>query len=164
MDDEPGLGVSRGGTAMILGLNAENAKPGNAVKAALLSTMFNLKLGSEDMDQQGYPRTELVLTVRLTKTPELAQLLADVFNATVSLPESAEEGTAWGAALMAKFRAQAISGQTGDWSSFLAAHKGTGDQKFQPIADNVANYAKVYNRYKDLMSVHSHVAGVVGSN
>ena len=38
MDDEPGLGVSRGGSAMIVGLNSENATPGNAVKAALLST------------------------------------------------------------------------------------------------------------------------------
>ena len=164
MDDEPGLGVSRGGTAMIVGLNAENAKPGNVVKAALLSTMFNLKLGSEDMDQQGFPRTELVLTGGLTKTPELAQLLADVFDATVSLPESAEEGTAWGAALMAKFRAQSIVGETGDWSRFLSSHKGTGDQKFQPISDNVASLAKVYDRYKRLMSVHSHVDGAVGSN
>ena len=38
MDDEPGLDVSRGGTAMIVGLSAENAKPGNVLKAALLST------------------------------------------------------------------------------------------------------------------------------
>ena len=53
MDDEPGLEVSKGGTAMIVGLNPENATPGNAVKAALLATMFNLRLGSEVLDQTG---------------------------------------------------------------------------------------------------------------
>ena len=62
MDDEPGLCVSQGGTALVVGLTAENAKPGNVVKAALLSTMFNLRLGSEILDDQGFPRTQLVLT------------------------------------------------------------------------------------------------------
>ncbi len=95
MDDEPGLNVVRGGTALLVGLNSENATPGNVCKAALLSTMFNLRLGSRVLDDQGFPRTELVLTGGLTKTPELAQMLADVFETPVTLLESAEEGTAW---------------------------------------------------------------------
>lgn len=154
MDDEPGLGVSRGGTAMIVGLNADNAKPGNVVKAALLSTMFNLKLGSEELDAQGFPRSELVLTGGLTKTPELAQLLADVFNARVTLPASAEEGCAWGAALMAKFRDLSIQGKSTDWDNFLAEHKTNSPRTFEPIAANVQQYESVYNRYKQLMSAH----------
>ena len=89
---------------MLAGLTSENSTPGNVVKAALLSTMFNLKLGSEVLDRQGYPRTELVLSGGLTKTPELSQILADVFETPVTLLESAEEGTAWGAALLAKYR------------------------------------------------------------
>lgn len=157
MDDEPGLGVSRGGTAMIVGLNADNATPGNVVKAALLSTMFNLKLGSEDLDAQGYPRTELVLTGGLTKTPELAQVLADVFNAAVTLPESAEEGTAWGAALMAKFRSiQSGKPSANEWSTFLASHRSE-DRKVQPIASNVETYRRVYRRYKQLMGIQSQL-------
>ena len=95
MDDEPGLGVSQGGSAMLVGLNADNATPGNAVKAALLSTMFNLRLGSNVLDQQNFHRKELILTGGLTKTPELGQVLADVFDTPVTLLESAEEGTAW---------------------------------------------------------------------
>ena len=158
MDDEPGLGVSRGGTAMIVGFNAENAKPGNVVKSALLSTIFNLRLGSEDLDAQDYPRTQLVLTGGLTKTPELAQLLADVFNATVSLPESAEEGTAWGAALMAKYRDQTISGGAPTWEAFLGDLSAkAGGKKYEPIPDNVARYNSVFDRYKKLVSAHGQL-------
>ncbi len=161
MDDEPGLGVSRGGTAMVIGLNADNARPGNFVKAALLSTMFNLRLGTQDLDSQGYPRTELVLTGGLTKTPELAQLLADVFNAPVSMPASAEEGTAWGAALMAKFRANQLQQQAGDWAAFLKSQS-TGEQKrFEPVADNVARYDAVFDKYRKLVGTQSRLDEVL---
>ena len=59
MDDEPGLGVSGGGQAMLHGLNSQNATAANAVKAAMLATMFNLKLGVEILDKQGFPRSEM---------------------------------------------------------------------------------------------------------
>ena len=102
IDDEPGLGVSRGGQASLLGIDAENATPANMIKAAMLATMFNLKLGSQTLDRQGFPRKELVLSGGLTKTPELGQVLADVFETPVKLLAGADEGCAWGAALMAK--------------------------------------------------------------
>ena len=157
MDDEPGLGVSRGGTAMIVGLNGSNAKPGNVVKAALLSTMFNLKLGSEDLDAQGHPRTELVLSGGLTKTPELAQVLADVFNTPVVLLNSAEEGTAWGAALMAKHRTETMAGSTKTWAEFLQQQASPGQQRFAPDPDNVAIYEQAYQRYKRLIGMNEAV-------
>ena len=53
MDDEPGLGVSAGGTACVIGLNATSATPGNVAKAMLLATIFNLRIGSEELDRQG---------------------------------------------------------------------------------------------------------------
>lgn len=155
MDDEPGLGVRRGGTAMLVGLNAENATPGNAAKAALLATMFNLRLGSEVLDQQSFPRKELVLSGGLTKTPELAQLLADVFNTPVSLLESAAEGTAWGAALMAKFRqlSSIDENTTPEWADFLESQAGS-KLKYSPNSENVAVYEAAYQRYKRLLTVH----------
>jgi sugar (pentulose or hexulose) kinase len=96
MDDEPGLNVSQGGTTMICGWNSYNATAGNVVKAALLSTIFNLKLGSKVLQEQGYPQTEIVLSGGLTKTPECGQIVADVFDMHVTLLDSAEEGCAWG--------------------------------------------------------------------
>lgn len=157
MDDEPGLGVSLGGSAMIVGFNSENAKPGNAAKAALLSTMFNLKLGSAVLDSQGYPRTELVLSGGLTKTPELAQVLADVFATKVTLLASAEEGCAWGAALMAKFRHQKIDGQTTLWAEFLSEYKAENQTQFEPDPEKVELYEAVYQRYKKLVAAHQQI-------
>lgn len=153
MDDEPGLQVSRGGTGLVLGLNATNAKVGNVAKAALLSTMFNLRLGSEVLDAQGYPRTELILSGGLTRTPKLAQLLADVFDAPVTLLDSAEEGTAWGAALMAKYRHLVAGGASDSWEQFLANQASGQPTRFPPQANAVAELASVYQRYKRLMQV-----------
>ncbi len=151
MDDEPGINVQRGGTAMMIGLNSENATPGNVVKAALLATMFNLRLGCEILDGQGFPRTELVLSGGLTKTPELAQLLADVFGNPVTLLESAEEGTAWGAALMAKYRSQQLEGSDNSWTEFLKEHAVESPTQYLPQAAAVTAYENVYQKYKKLV-------------
>ncbi len=161
MDDEPGLNVSHGGTAMILGLNADNATAGNVVKAALLATMFNLRLGSEVLDAQGFPRTKLVLTGGLTKTPALSQILADVFRTPVTLPASAEEGTAWGAALMAKFRHQVLQGTESDWAAFLKKHADPQEQVYSPAEAAAENYNGVYNKYKRLMEVQDALDAAV---
>ncbi len=159
VDDEPGLEVNRGGTAMLVGLNAKNAIPGNAVKAALLSTMFNLLIGSQILDEQGYPRTELVLTGGLSKTPELAQVLADVFETPVTLLDSADEGTAWGAALLAKYRFQKISGSTESWSEFLAHDKSASNRtSYQPNTANSQVYAAMFAKYRKLLAAHTALA------
>ena len=96
MDDEPGLGVSRGGTACVIGLNDSNATPGNVAKAMLLATIFNLKIGSDDIDSQGFSRTEIVLSGGVTKTSGVGQIRADAFNRPVSILDGAAEGTALG--------------------------------------------------------------------
>jgi sugar (pentulose or hexulose) kinase len=145
--------VQRGGTALVIGLTPDNATPGNVVKAALLSTMFNLKLGSEVLDRQGFPREQLVLTGGLTKSPELGQILADVFDTPVTLLESAEEGTAWGAALMAKFRQEKIAGSPLSWTDFLERQPAGASRNFQPDASATRKYDQVYRRYKQLVGL-----------
>lgn len=152
MDDEPGLGVGSGGNSMLVGLNGDNATPGNAVKAALLSTIFNMKIGSKHLDDQGFPRTEIVLTGGLTKTPELGQVLSDVFNTPVTLPESAEEGTAWGAALMAGYRYAIIEGETREWVEFISDFASTKKRRFEPNQCAVIEYEEVFERYQMLLA------------
>lgn len=162
MDDEPGLGVSRGGTAMLIGLNEVSAKPGDAVKAMLLATIFNLRLGSEDLDQQGYPRTDILLSGGLVKTPELGQLVADAFATPVTILDGAEEGTAWGAALMAKFRDEAIQDPECEWAAFLASQRSNSLQRFEVRPESAKTLAKVYVRYKHLLDAHSELESAVG--
>ena len=98
-----------------------------------------------------FPRTELVLSGGLTKTPELAQLLADVFANPVKLLESSEEGTSWGAALMAKYRSQVLQGADLPWSEFLGAHATESSKRYQPLASSVTSYEEVYQKYKKLL-------------
>ena len=160
MDDEPGLGVSQGGTAMLIGLNDITATPGNAVKAILLATIFNLKLGSEALDQQGYPRTEIILSGGLVKTPQLGQVVADAFNPPVTILEGGEEGTAWGAALMAKFRGESLSGKATDWVGFLASQQATTPLRFTPQEASVAVLAGVFQRYRQLVSLQRQLESV----
>jgi sugar (pentulose or hexulose) kinase len=175
MDDEPGLGVDRGGTALLVGLNGDNATPGNVAKAALLATCFNLRMGSDVLDAQGYPRSEIILSGGLTKTPQLGQVVADVFHTPVVILASGEEGTAWGAALMAKYRTECLAGngagagagnggasRGGDWSSFLLRHAATGATRFEPNATAAAAYDTVYRRYRGLMDVQGQLDKAVG--
>jgi sugar (pentulose or hexulose) kinase len=160
MDDEPGLGVSQGGTAMVLGLNEKTATPGNAVKAMLLATIFNLRLGSNRLDEQGYPRTEIILSGGLVKTPELGQLVANAFNTPVIIFEGGDEGTAWGAALMAKFRHESIAGRTTDWKKFLEAQQTGSPTRFSPHAKAVQTLNSVFNRYEKLVRMHGQLEAV----
>jgi sugar (pentulose or hexulose) kinase len=152
MDDEPGLGISRGGSAMLYGLSSTNANAGNAAKAAILATMFNLRIGAEALDQQNFPRTEIILSGGLTKTPELGQLLADVFNTPVKILDSAAEGSAWGASLLAKFRYLTINGTQDSWPTFLAAHNTGSATEFKPNASNYALLAQSLVRYRKLLA------------
>lgn len=152
LDDEPGLGISRGSRGGIWGLNQENATAGNIVKAGLVATMFNLKLGSEILDQQGYPRTNIVLSGGIAKTPELGQILANVMNSPVTLLPDAAEGCAWGAALLAMYRIQSIEvpGKY-SWESFLETLPTQKELKFQPEPKSVAAFRQVLERYRDLL-------------
>ncbi len=154
MDDEPGLGISRGGSAMLYGLSSTNATPGNAVKAAILATMFNLRIGSEALDQQDFPRIEIILSGGLTRTPELGQLLADVFNTPVNILDSAAEGSAWGAALLAKYRFLKLNGSAETWPAFLAGHKPDSATEFKPDSQTHSVLAQMLIRYKKLLHGH----------
>jgi sugar (pentulose or hexulose) kinase len=162
MDDEPGLGVSRGGTACVIGLNDTNATPGNAAKAMLLATILNLKMGSDELDAQGFPRTEIVLSGGVTKTPAIGQILADAFNTPVSILDGAAEGTAWGAALLAKYRSLSIAGGAPDWAAFLASHASGKPTRFTPRPAATAVYHAMEKRYRRLVALHAQLEAAVG--
>jgi sugar (pentulose or hexulose) kinase len=161
MDDEPGLGVSRGGSACLVGLDATNANPGNAAKAMLLATIFNLRLGSEPLDAQGFPRTEIVLSGGLVKTPALGQCIADVFRAPVVIPDGAAEGTAFGAALLAAYRDRTVAGAAGDWPAFLTRHATGTPLRFTPRPAAATTLDRLYDRHRRLVALQARLADTV---
>jgi len=153
LDDEPGLDVSHGSLGTLSGLNAANCKPGNLAKAALLATVFNLKIGCDILREQGYPLTEIMLSGGLTRTPALGQVIADVFRAPVRILKSAAEGSAWGAAWLARYRHQRLSGSTCDWSDFLKGFQQGNETCFTPNSDAAEPYETSYRRHRQLIQL-----------
>jgi len=160
MDDEPGLGVQRGGSACLVGLDSGNATPGNAARAMLLATVYNLRLGSEPLDAQGFPRTEIVLSGGLVKTPGLGQVIADVFRVPVAIAAGAAEGSAFGAVLLAKYRDERSARGTAadDWPAFLARHDPGATTRFTPRPAVAAALDRGYERHRRLVALHRELA------
>jgi sugar (pentulose or hexulose) kinase len=155
MDDEPGLGVATGGTSSLIGLDATNATPGNAAKAMLLATIFNLRIGSDVLDAQGFPRTEIALSGGLVKTPALGQLVADAFQTPVVILDCGSEGSGFGAALLAAYSDGRRGGSTASWESFLDGHAAPPAHRFTSRPAAAATLERSYARHREL------VAGVV---
>jgi sugar (pentulose or hexulose) kinase len=155
-----GLGVSRGVTAALVGLSNGNATPGNVAKAMLRATMFNLRMGSDELDAQGFPRTEIVLSGGLVKTPALGQLLADAFHTPVAIRAAAAKGTAWGAALLADWRHTAVGGSGGSWQEFVEglARRAAEPVRFTPRPAATAVLDRGYERHRRLVALHAALA------
>ena len=130
-------------------------------RAALLATIFNLRVGSDLLESQGFPRTEIILSGGLTQTPALGQIIADAFNTPLSILEGATEGTAWGAALLAKFRAQKLLGRGPDWTEFLASHATGKTLHFSPSHAAASVYEGIYRRYRRLLDLHGALHAAV---
>jgi sugar (pentulose or hexulose) kinase len=157
MDDEPGLGVSHGGSACLVGLTPANATPGNAARAMLLATIYNLRLGSEQLDQRGFPRHEIILSGGLARTPALGQVIADAFRTPLTILEGGVEGTAWGAALLARYRAESLAGRAPDWPEFLEGHAAGSPTRFTPRAAAAAILEQGYARHRRLVALHAEL-------
>ena len=73
----------------------------------------------------------------------------------------AVEGTAWGAALMAKFRDERIQGSRGAWQPFLAGHATDGALRFVPRPAAAATFDRMYARHRRLVALHGQLAAAV---
>ena len=187
-----GLDVKRGGTALIVGFNSSNNNNGNVIKATLISVMFNLLLGTkqveeanendddsdveEEEEEEETTKKEIVLTGGLTKTPQTGQILADIFDRPVRLLEAADEGGAWGAALLAKYYHDCSSSATSslssssslssppdpnDWLSFLKTIKAKEEQVFFPQSERVQIYREMLTKYKKLLKLQPQLDEVM---
>ena len=174
LDDEPGVlgrnpnDDTRTTAAMIVGWTSTNANIGNIAKAALLATMFNLKLGCKILQDQDIPLTELILTGGLTKTPACGQILADVFDRPVTLlDDSADEGSGWGAAVIAKYKhlsTTAVANEQPTWPAFLQLlGQATSRTRFDPEPSAVKEYQAVFQRYQQLLALHRQIAAAVAT-
>ncbi|MBQ9227515.1 MAG: ATPase [Eubacterium sp.] len=78
----------------------------NFFRAQIYSTMATLKLGMKILEAEGVKIDQLTGHGGLFKTPVVGQrLMAGALNAPVSVMQTAGEGGAWGAAVLAAYRA-----------------------------------------------------------
>ncbi len=154
LDDEPGHGVSRAGTAWIGGLSHANTTPAHLAKAALMATVYNLKCTLSRLLDQGFPIQSIVLSGGLTRTPELGGVVADVFERPVELLECASEASAFGAALLGAYRWRKMQGDTTSWISFLREHAPESPTRFTPDPKRVEAYRNGFERHGNLLRLH----------
>lgn len=182
------MNVKRGGTALVVGFNSSNNnnddgnhRAGNVIRAALISVMFNLYLGTEQVEKEAAAaaavaaaeeapqattetKKEIVLTGGLTKTPQTGQILADIFDRPVRLMESADEGGAWGASLLAKFYHDSSSSNSpnpNDWLEFLKTIKVNEEKKFFPQSERVHIYREMLTKYRKLLKLQPQLDEVM---
>ena len=112
----------------------------------------------------------------------MGQLVADVFNTDVIVLSAADEGCAWGAALLAKYTADVVSRpqkQTNaacasdsdscsieNWSSFLETmlaqnRANSSATRFAPRPTSVEVLEIVLQRYKKLVSLQQQLADIM---
>ena len=87
-------------------------------------------------------------------------MIADAFNTPVTILDGGEEGTAWGSALLAKFRGETLAGRATDWASFLASQQTESPTCFTPQPAAVATIEQVFSRYRRLVELHGRLEGV----
>lgn len=184
LDDEPGLDVKQSGTALVIGYNNQNNRPCHVIKAALTSVMFNLYLGVSQLEPESSnpptssstspeeDRPHIVLTGGLTKTPQTGQMLADIFDRPVRLLHGADEGCAWGAAVLARYtflcehRQRCLTGdelEPDGWPAYLAETHGRLQHEFLPQGETVATYREMLHKYRQLLHMQPDLDRVMNN-
>jgi hypothetical protein len=77
------------------------------------------------------------------------------------LLDGAAEGTAWGAALMAKFRAEALAGKATPWPAFLQRHATGKPTRFTPRPHAAAALDEAFARHKRLVAIHGQLDSAI---
>lgn len=87
-------------TASLLGLAAHNCTPGHLLRATVEGVTYGLRFGLDELRRLGVVGSEIVLTGGGSRSAVWRQVVADVCELPVVLPE-ADEGASFGAALQA---------------------------------------------------------------
>jgi len=135
------------GRPLFARLPDSNFTPANFMRTLLFSSMATLKYGIDILTEKEKTRINSLLGHGgLFKTKGVGQrFMAAVFNAPVSVMESAGEGGAWGIALLAAF----IKQQSETLEKFLAekVFAGKTGARIEPNPKDVESFRKFMNRY-----------------
>jgi xylulokinase len=140
----PNLPHARGA---LLGMDLNNTRPENFHRAAMESASYSLRGGLDAFTAAGLTLDAISLTGGGSQSRAWRQMIADVFNLPVAVPEHSE-GAAFGAVLQALWASERAHGRKRTISEVTREHVRvhTETQAF-PIAVNVHAYQKPYQRF-----------------
>lgn len=125
-----------------VGLTMVHSRPEMA-RAVLEGVAFNLKMIVEALESQGTRIEAIRLIGGGARSPVWSQILADVFDKPVYIPELVAEATSWGAAVAGGIGV----GLYKDWS--IAKEQTRIRTIIEPIPAQAARYAQVYPLFAD---------------
>jgi len=140
----PDLPHARGG---LYGIDHANLTRGNAYRAAMEGATYALRNGFDALHGAGLQFDAIRLTGGGSQSPAWRQIVADVFDLPVEVPEQTE-GAAFGAALHALWALGHANGAATEIASITREHvRVQSALSAQPDADNVAAYRGHYRQF-----------------
>lgn len=143
-EPEHGLDLAEAARSGIFNLRADNATPGNMVRASFIGSMFSIRYSVEDEKKYGIAGKEIVASGGIGKSPWTYQTIADAFNLPVRVMGESKDCSPFGAALMALYgyRKNRDSGLA--WGDFLKKMRPKDSRVIMPITENVAVYDQMF--------------------
>ena len=135
------------GRGCLLGMDLLNATPANAYRAAMEGATYSLRNGYDAFVGAGLRFERICLTGGGSKSAAWRQMVADVFDLPVDVPEQAE-GAAFGAALQALWSHHREHGGQGSLADLVLDHmRAQHAYSAEPRAQYVAAYDAHYRHF-----------------
>ena len=133
--------------ASLLGMDMSNLTRGNVYRAAMEGATYALRNGFDALRNAGLQFDSIRLTGGGSHSAAWRQMVADVFDLPVQVPEQAE-GAAFGAALQALWAHERATGAAADIAAIAREHVRTDDTaSARPQPGAVAAYRTAYQRF-----------------
>lgn len=129
------------GKAIFAGINSTNFTSENMCRAAMEGATMSIRYGIDILERCGIKKAEVRLVGGGSKSEIWRQIIADVFDCDVVVPDATEAG-AMGGVL------QAMACLTGeDLAKLCDEHVKVSGARLHPIPENVKKYEEVYRDY-----------------
>ncbi|HEX7338309.1 MAG TPA: xylulokinase [Rhodanobacteraceae bacterium] len=147
------------GKGVLAGMNLGNVCEANMYRAAMEGATYSLKYGYDAFIRAGMAFDSVVLTGGGSNSAAWRQMVADVFDLRVDVPEKSE-GAAFGAALQALWSLHVSHGGAMSLPELVAMHAVT-DPALATIPDrgSVDAYRQPYQRFLDHLRVARSLYG-----
>lgn len=138
----PNLPNARG---VVLGLDSRNTTQPNLFRSAIEGATYALRFGFDEMRALDLSAAEIVLTGGGVNSDTWRQVVADIFNAPVTVLKH-NEGAAFGAALQALAM---LEGDSVDFASLTSEHLARDEAQCRDPRPSAVNfYNETYNEYQ----------------